>query len=84
MQDRLENLGYDLPVLLIERSQKQDPWKLENFNLPNTPHDIYEESSFEDLHKILSRLQRSPGRADPIHFKIDYQSIWKGLTGVSL
>ena len=85
MHTRLIRLGYDLPVLLIERSQEQEPWHLGNFYLPTSPHDIYVESSFEELHKIVARLQATTGKeAEPIHFKIDYQAIWRGLTGTAL
>ncbi|MHA1746418.1 MAG: hypothetical protein ACTSWW_10490 [Promethearchaeota archaeon] len=82
MQNRLMSKGYDLPVVLLERSQQsyQDPWRLESFTLPTSKHDIYVESSFEEFHKIVSHLQG----VEPIRFKLDYQSIWKGLTGTAL
>ena len=87
MENRLISKGYDLPVLLLERSPQleQDPWKLESFHLPTSPHDIYVGSSFEEFHQIVSQLQAIPGNAaEPIRFKLDYRSIWRGLTGTAL
>jgi len=82
MQNRLLSKGYDLPVLSLKRSHQPDPdpWRLESFHLPTSPHDLYEESSYEEFQTIVAHIQGE----EQVHFKLDYHSIWRGLTGTAL
>jgi hypothetical protein len=81
LKDRLESLGYEIPVLKVEREVTRLDWSSDDFRLPRSTHDIYEDVSYEEFQEILGRLSPSHDNSDVIRFKIDYESIWRGLTG---
>ncbi len=86
MQFQLEANGYQVPVLQVERqitplSELED----DRFRLPITKHDIYEDVEYAELCDILNRINTACSQ-DPeeIHFRINYRTIWKGLTGSAM
>ena len=85
MQFQLEANGYQIPVLQLERHITPTELDDDRFRLPITKHDIYEDVEYAELCNILNRIN-SPYSQSPeeIHFRIDYRSIWKGLTGSAM
>ncbi|MHA1672818.1 MAG: hypothetical protein ACTSYI_04265 [Promethearchaeota archaeon] len=86
MQFQLEANGYQIPVLQVER-QITPLTELDDdrFRLPITKHDIYEDVEYAELCNILNRINTAYSQnPEEIHFRIDYRSIWKGLTGSAL
>ncbi|MHA1518610.1 MAG: hypothetical protein ACTSRK_00370 [Promethearchaeota archaeon] len=86
MQVQLESNGYQIPVLQVERSiTPLEELDEDRFRLPITKHDIYEDVEYRELCEILKRISpRYSQNSEEIHFRIDYRSIWKGLTGTAM
>jgi len=81
LKERLESLGYQIPVLKIERDVPRLDWSSDDFHLPRSTRDIYDDVSYEEFQEIISRLGSIQGNSDVVRFKIDFESIWRGLTG---
>jgi hypothetical protein len=81
-QEKLESLGFRIPILQVERTTPPLMGSEKQFRLPITNHDIYEEVSYDEFRGILTRISDDHCQDyESIHFKIDYQAIWRGLTG---
>ncbi|MHA1776980.1 MAG: hypothetical protein ACTSWC_09395 [Promethearchaeota archaeon] len=83
MQNKLQTYGFNIPVLQIERrnpnQSQEDNWE---FELPIETHDIYEDLEYSEFCKILRRLgNESNNNWESVRFRIDYRTIWKGITG---
>lgn len=79
IEENLEQLGYQIPKLYIQRQQESNSLKSEEFELPQS-HDIYEETTFSEFQQILTRLKDSTYASNEvIYFTINYQAIWNGL-----
>ncbi|WP_457558799.1 hypothetical protein [Candidatus Harpocratesius sp.] len=83
IQQKLQTYGYRVPVLQIERNSLksfQTPDK--EFKLPIETHDIYEDAEYSELCEILRRMDPNSKHNDGvIRFRIDYRTIWQGITG---
>jgi hypothetical protein len=78
----LQERGYRIPppLLLVERRSSIPPWDSAEFQLP-AMIDAYQETSYNEFQDILTRMQgKIEGSDEYIHFKLDFQSIWRGLT----
>ncbi|MCF2139265.1 MAG: hypothetical protein K9W44_04345 [Candidatus Lokiarchaeota archaeon] len=86
IQQKLRTYGYKIPVLQIERNSLksfQTPDK--EFKLPIDTHDIYEDAEYSELCEILRRMDPNSNQNDEvIRFRIDYRTIWQGITGTAL
>ena len=78
MENRLEQYGYKIPKLLVQRDHSPILENDREFNLPLQNRDIYEEKSYEEFRKILAPLQSS-NDSKLIRFKIDYDIMWNIL-----
>jgi hypothetical protein len=77
----LQDRGYRVPppLLLVERELHSPARDSAEFQLPVTV-DAYQETSYQEFQNILLRMQGKTERSDEyIHFKLDFQSIWRGL-----
>ncbi|TFH29238.1 MAG: hypothetical protein E4G98_04180 [Promethearchaeota archaeon] len=86
IQVQLEAHGYQIPVLQVER-QITPLTELDGdrFRLPITKHDIYEDVEYAELCDILKRITSTYSQnPEELYFRIDYRSIWKGLTGSAM
>lgn len=83
---KLKNYGYKIPVLQIERDKSSQTFEEDwEFELPIETHDIYEDLEYSEFCAILRRLEEnSNNNPEPIRFRIDYRTIWKGITGKDL
>lgn len=80
MEEHLEAQGYQIPKLYIERQSSLQTPENEEFNLPLQSRDIYEETTYQEFQEILSRLQAHYDTpSDIIHFKINFEPIWKAI-----
>lgn len=77
----LQERGYRVPppLLLVERQINNLVCDSGEFQLPAAV-DAYKETSYQEFQHILLRMQGgTEGSDDCVHFKLDFQSIWRGL-----
>lgn len=80
MEQYLENYGYQIPKLFVERKETILPDIPDDFQLPQRSHDIYEETTYQEFHAIIARLQsQSYQDQEEIYFKFDFRKIWDNL-----
>lgn len=86
IKTKLESKGFRVPVLQIERtSLPLNRGDDGTFQLPITKHDIYDDIEYAELNRILQRLDPTNKiEGEVIRFRLDYRSIWKGLTGKAM
>lgn len=79
--NNLQIRGYRVPppLLLVERQSLPITRDSAEFELP-AMLDAYQETSYQEFQAILLRMQgRSEDSEEFVHFKLDFQSIWRGL-----
>lgn len=79
--NNLQIRGYRVPppLLLVERQSLLSGRDSAEFELPAIA-DAYQETSYQEFQDILLRMQGSAEDSEEfIHFKLDFQSIWRGL-----
>ncbi len=81
MEQELEQRGYAIPKLLVERKIEPMGKHDDDYQLPTSIHDIYEETTYSEFQKILARIHPDQNNASGvIHFKIDYDAVWKAVS----